>query len=78
MGIPQAILFQDEEDALRLFENGKMCEPQPGVESKVMANSLIQSAPLVIGIEEPAAHRNLVRYVYRVSRALKGNELADQ
>ena len=78
MGIPETILFREEEDALRLFEIGKLCEPAPGVESSVMANSLIQSAPLVIGIEDSAARRSLVKYVYGVSRALIGNELADQ
>lgn len=78
MGIPETILFRNEEEALRLFEIGKLCEPEPGVESSVMANSLVQSAPLVIGIEESAARRNLVKYVYSVSRALIGNELADQ
>lgn len=77
MGIPETILFRDEEEALRLFEIGKLCEPEPGVESSVMANSLIQSAPLVIGIEESGARRSLVKYVYSVSRALIGNELAD-
>lgn len=78
MGIPESILFQGEEDALRLFEIGKMCEPPPDVESIVMANSLIQSAPLVIGIEDSSARQNLVKYVYSVSRALIGNELADE
>lgn len=78
MGIPESILFHDEEDALRLFEIGKICEPPPGVESIVMANSLIQSAPLVIGIEDSSARQNLVKYVYSVSRALIGNELADE
>ena len=78
MGIPETILYRDEEEALRLFEIAKMCEPEPGVESSVMANALIQSAPLVIGIEDPHARRSLVKYVYTVSRALIGNELADQ
>ena len=78
MGIPESILMRDEDEALRLFEIGRTCEPEPGVESIAMANSLIQSAPLVIGIEESAARQNLVKYVYSVSRALIGNDLADQ
>ena len=78
MGIPESILMQDEDEALRLFEIGRTCEPEPGFESIAMANSLIQSAPLVIGIEESAARQNLVKYVYSVSRALIGNDLADQ
>ena len=78
MGIPETMLFRTEEDALRLFRIGGMCEPQVDYESIVMANSLINSAPLVIGIEEPTARRNLVKYIFRVSRALIGNELADE
>ncbi len=78
MGIPESILMRDEQEALRLFDIGRMCEPEPGMESIAMANSLIQSAPLVIGIEESAARQNLVKYVYSVSRALIGNEMADQ
>ena len=78
MGIPESILMRDEDEALRLFDIGRTCEPEPGMESISMANSLIQSAPLVIGIEESAARQNLVKYVYSVSRALIGNEMADQ
>ena len=78
MGIPETILFRDEQDALELFEVGLMCEPPPEVESIVMASSLINSAPLVIGIEKSAARRNLAKYVFTISRALIGNTLADR
>ena len=43
-----------------------------------MANALINSAPLVIGVTKPQARYALARYVYRVSRALIGNNLADE
>ena len=78
MGIPESILFRNEEDALRLAEIGFMCEPQPDMESIAVANSLVNAAPLVIGIDDPAERRKLARYVYRISRALIGNDLADQ
>ena len=42
-----------------------------------MANGLINSAPLIVGAEGPA-RRAFVNFVYRVSRALIGDELADQ
>ena len=42
-----------------------------------MAHSLVNSAPLVIGIDDPHARHSLSRYVFSVSRALIGNELAD-
>ena len=78
MGIPETILYRDEAEALRIFEIGGMCEPVPEAESIVMANSLINSAPLLIGMTDPEERRHLAKYVYRVSRALIGKELADQ
>ena len=78
MGIPETLLFRDEAEALRLFEIGRLCEPEPEEESIVMANALINSAPLVIGVTEKEARRSMAKYVYGVSRALIGNALADQ
>ncbi len=78
MGIPETILYEDEEHALRIFEIGGICEPPASLESIVMANALVNSAPLVIGIEDPEERSNLSGYVYKVSRALIGDELADE
>ena len=78
MGIPETILYEDEEHALKIFEIGGMCEPSPSLESVVMANALVNSAPLVIGIDDPGQRSNLSGYVYKVSRALIGDELADE
>ena len=78
MGIPSSILFRDEEDARHLRQIGSMCEPPPSPESIAMANALINSAPLVIGVTDPSERRKLAGYVFKVSRALIGNSLADQ
>ena len=78
MGIPESILFRDEAEALKLFEIGTLCEPEPDPSSVVLANALVNSAPLVVGIDNPDERRNLAKYVYKVSRALIGDELADQ
>ncbi len=78
MGIPETILYQHEDEALRLFDVGKMCEPAGQLESVAMANSLINSAPLVVGIDDPVERRTLAKYVFTVSRALIGNQLADE
>ena len=77
MGIPETILYETEEEALRIFEIGRLCEPPPAPEAASMAHSLVNSAPLVIGIDDPHARHSLSRYVFSVSRALIGNELAD-
>ena len=78
MGIPETILFRDEEEALRLFEVGTVCEPEPNIEAIAMASSLVNSAPLIIGIDEPSERQRLSKYVFTISRALIGKELADQ
>ena len=77
MGIPEAILFHDADDALKLYEIGLMCEPDSPIESVVMAHSLVNSAPLIAGMTEPADRRRLAKYVYRISRKLIGNEAAE-
>ena len=77
MGIPETILFRNEEEALRIFEVGNLCEPAPDWDCAVMANSLVNAAPLVAGITDPVGRRDLANYVYSVSRALIGDALAD-
>ena len=47
MGIPETILFRDEEEVLKLYDIGSMCEPDAPIESVVMAHSLVNSAPLI-------------------------------
>ena len=78
MGIPESILYHDEEEALHLYRIGGICEPDPDFTSIAMANSLINSAPLVVGVDDPTDRRELAKYVFTVSRTLIGNELADQ
>ena len=77
MGIPDTILFQDADEALDLYRVGLMCEPNPTMESVSMAHSLVNSVPLVAGVTEPAARRDLAEYVFRISRALIGKEVAE-
>ena len=78
MGIPETILFHEEEDAFELYRIGRMCEPPPDWHSIAMANALVNSAPLVVGITDPDERRQLAKYVYSVSRAMIGNQLADE
>ena len=79
MGIPDTILFTDEDDANMLHQVGSMCEPPPTDEAVLMTNALINSAPLVAGITDPDARKALVHdVIYPIARALIGNRLADQ
>ncbi len=77
MGIPESILYTNEDDALELNRIGRMCEPSPSLESIVMASALINSAPLLAGIEQRNDRKNLVKYITRLSRAMIGEKLAD-
>ena len=77
MGIPETILFHDADEALELYNIGHMCEPDSPTESVAMAHSLVNSAPLIAGMTDPDDRRNFAQYVYRVSRGLIGNEVAD-
>ena len=78
MGIPESILYRDEAEALHLYRIGGICEPEPDFTGIAMANSLVNSAPLVVGVDDPTERRELAKYVFTVSRTLIGNELADQ
>ena len=79
MGVPHTMLYTDEEDALKWYVIGMACEPAPSDNAVIMANALINSAPLVAGITNPRARAKLVKKtIYPVSRLLVGDELADQ
>ena len=78
MGVPEALLYTDEEDALRWYAIGSACEPPPNEHAVIMAHALINSAPLVAGTTEPAARAKLVeKTIYPVTRYLVGEDLAD-
>ena len=78
MGIPATILFRDEEEALKLYDIGIMCEPDAPIESVVMAHSLVNSAPLIAGMTDPEDRQDLAKYVYRISRGLLGDATCEQ
>ena len=77
-GVPEEILFRNYDDAMELCRVGFVCEPPPGLEAIAMANGLINSAPLIVGATDTAKRRAFTSFVYRVSRALIGDALADQ
>ncbi|MXX68256.1 MAG: DUF2236 domain-containing protein [Gemmatimonadales bacterium] len=78
LGIPDEIMFRDFESSVRCFEIGSLCEPPPAEDAIIMANSIINSAPIVLGYEKPDERRSMAAFMYQVSRELIGNRLADQ
>ena len=78
MGIPETILYTNMDDAKVIRKIAQMCEPPAAEESAAMANALIQSAPKIAGVTDPAEQHALQELAYRLSRSLIGNALADQ
>lgn len=79
MGIPETILFEDEQDARRIYRTASECEPPPLQDSIIMSHALVNSTPLVAGIEDPAERKKLVdKEIFPLCRALIGKRLADQ
>lgn len=78
IGTPEALLFEgDEAKTAHFHKIANVCEPPPGHESSVIANSLVKSVPLIAGIESERKRRSMETRVYRVSRALLGDDLSD-
>ena len=76
MGIPEAIMFRDRASCLRAFEIAALCEPPPDDDAIIMANSIVNSAPILLGFTEPKERRKMAAVIYQVSRELIGHELA--
>ena len=77
MGVPAALQFYDQAQGLWLFHVGTACEPAPDEDAIAMANCIINSAPVVVGITDPAERKKTVQFLYGASRELIGNSLAD-
>ena len=78
MGIPGSIMFHDEASARRTFEIGALCEPPPDEDAIIMANSIINSTPLILGYRNPADRRAQARLFFQGSRELIGDDLANR
>ena len=77
MGIPESILFRDRASSLRTFHVASTCEPPPDDDAIIMANSIVNSAPILLGFKETRERREMAAFIYQVSRELIGNDLAD-
>ena len=78
MGVPEAILFKNEKEALKFYDVAIMCEPPIDMEAIIMANSLVNAVPAVVGITDSDEREKLAKLIYDVSRALIGDRLADE
>ena len=78
MGVPEALTFHDNASAVRLFRVALACEPPPDDDGIIMANSIINSAPIIVGVQGTKNCRSLSKFVYQISRELIGNDAADK
>lgn len=78
LGTPEAILFTDEAEARQLYKIGHLCEPPPDEDAIGMANAVFKALPMMAGLETEAEKKSLQMFAFRLSRALIGNQLADQ
>jgi hypothetical protein len=78
LGIPDALRFTTEDEALRIRAVSRLCEQPPGARATEVAHGYVNTVPELLGIEKPAKQRRLLNSLFRVSRALIGNERADR
>lgn len=78
LGVPESILFRNEEEARRIYRIGHLCEPPPDEDSIAVSNVVFKVIPDMAGIVDEKKKKGLEKYAYRLSRALIGNRLADQ
>ena len=76
MGVPPEIMFHDEASALRIFDVASRCEPPPDDDAIIMANSILNSAPVVLGFTESNRRRKEAGRLYQISRELIGDRMA--
>ena len=79
IGTLEDLLFEGDEAATRqLHRIATLCGSPPSHESVAIANALVAALPEIAGRTGPAALEAMKSHVYRISRALLGDELADQ
>ncbi len=78
LGVPETLLFETEEQAERLRKISRLVEREPGKMAVGVAHGYINTVPEILGVTEPKKQERLLRLLLRTSRALIGNELADQ
>jgi len=78
MGVPEPLMFHSQAEGLRLYRVATTCEPPPDLDAVALAHCIVNSAPVVVGVGEPRARAAFAKYVYRVSRELVGDTVADR
>jgi len=79
IGIPDDLVgqFKSEEQALHLRKIAQACEVPPGQKAIEVAHGYIHATPEISNITDPGERKKFTNALYRASRALLGDELAD-
>ncbi len=77
MGAPEALLFHNKAEGLHLLRVATACEPEPDFDAVALAHCIVNSAPVVVGVRDPAKRQAAAQYIFRVSRELVGDARAE-
>ena len=78
LGIPEELVCHTEQQGVRLRRLAHLCEPPPGPTAIHVAHGYIKILPELTGVADPAKQKKLLNFLFRISRALIGNDLADR
>ncbi len=57
LGVPESILFANEEEARKIYKIGHMCEPPPDSDAKNLANMVFKVLPTMAGLTDEAKRK---------------------
>ena len=77
LGVPEALLISNQEEGAHLRRISHLCELPPGERGTGVAKGYINVVPELMGVTDPRKQEKLMSDLFRVSRALVGNQLAD-
>ena len=79
IGAPEHLLFEgDYEKTFEFARIATICEPPPNEESTAIANALLEALPLIAGKTDLTEQEAMLKYVFKISRAVLGDELSDK
>ena len=75
-GVPEPLLVSSESESSQLTDVAHLCESRPGPMAIELAAGYVSSVPDILGLSG-AKRSRMMKSLYRTSRALIGDELAD-
>lgn len=77
LGVPEKLLFRNEAEAVHLRKIAQTCELPPGPMAVEVAHGYINTVPDLLEVTDPAKREKLMSFLFKTSRALIGDELAE-